>query len=220
MKQPRKTLSSGLLLLGAFILWTATVCLADVQAIGPEGSSVGLATMNRFVHDLTGVHMTLYTLTDWLGLIPIGFMLGFAILGLVQWVKRKHIGSVDRSLLILGVFYLSVMAAYLFFEQVVINRRPVLIDGFLEASYPSSTTMLALCVMPTALWQFNNRIQNRMFRRWIAGLIMIFTIFMVVGRLLSGVHWFSDIVGGILLSAGLTKLYRFACCKPGKEERR
>ena len=103
-----------------------------------------------------------------------------------------------------------VLAAYLLFETVVINFRPVLIDGKLEASYPSSTTMLALCVLPTAMIQLKTRIRGDAVRRAILGIFVAFTVFMVVGRLLSGVHWLSDIVGGVLLSAGLVPLYALA----------
>jgi undecaprenyl-diphosphatase len=39
---------------------------------------------------------------------------------------------------------------------------------------------------------------------------------MVVGRMLSGVHWASDIIGGILLSLGLIMLYYFAILKINK----
>lgn len=99
------------------------------------------------------------------------------------------------------------LAAYLFFEAFAVNDRPVLIDGYPETSYPSSTTVLVLCIMPTALMQLNARIKNRRFRRCIAAALSSFTAFMVIGRLLSGVHWFADIVGGILLSAGLVLLY-------------
>lgn len=53
----------------AFAVWTAAVKCVDVQAIGPNGSSVGLAAINAAIHELTGVHMALYTVTDWLGLI-------------------------------------------------------------------------------------------------------------------------------------------------------
>ena len=196
-----------MILLGAFVLWTAAVRLVDVQPIGPRGSAVGFAAINGLVHDLTGVHLSLYTVTDWLGLVPFGVAIGFALLGLIQWIKRKHIRKVDFSILVLGGFYLLVMAAYVLFEVVVINYRPVLIDGYLEASYPSSTTMLVLCVMPTAIMQLNARIKSQTLKRWSGFGIIAFIIFMVIGRLLSGVHWFTDIVGGALLSAGLVMLY-------------
>lgn len=206
-KRNRKKWLAGLCLLAAFALWTAAVCIVDVQAIGPQGLSVGFAAINGFVHNLTGVHMSLYTVTDWLGLIPVAFAAGFGLLGLAQWVGRKEIGKVDRSILALGGFYLAVLTAYLFFEEVVINYRPILIDGAPEASYPSSTTVLVLCVMPTAAMQLKTRVRNRTLRRCAVVLIGGFTVFMVIGRFWSGVHWLTDIVGGILLSAGLVMLY-------------
>ena len=206
-KKNKKRLALGVSLVVAFVLWTVLVRFVDVQAIGPDGSSVGLATLNRFVHELTGVNWILYTVTDWLGLVPIAVALGFAILGLVQLIKRKSLWKVDYSILVLGVFYIVVMAAYIFFEIVVINYRPILVDGYLEASYPSSTTMLVMCVMPTAAMQLNVRIKNTVFRRCAVITIVAFTAFMVIGRLISGVHWISDIIGGALLSAGLVIIY-------------
>ena len=122
--------------LAAFMLWTAAICLIDVQAIGPSESKVGFATLNRFFHSLTGVHMALYTITDWLSLIPLASVLAFAALGLTQWLQRKKLSKVDHSILLLGGFYIVVMAVYALFEFVVINYRPVLINGILEASYP------------------------------------------------------------------------------------
>lgn len=194
--------------LTAFILWTAAVKIIDVQPIGPQETSVGFASLNHFVHGLTGVHMALYIITDWLGLVPLCFVIGFAVLGLMQWIRRKSIFKVDYSILILGVFYIVVMAVYVLFEMVVINYRPVLINGYLETSYPSSTTMLVLCVMPTAIMQLYTRIKNNVLRICIAITISVFIVFMVIARLLSGVHWFTDIMGGILLSEGLVVMYR------------
>jgi len=208
MKQQTR-LRIALTLLAAFTLWTAAVCFVDVGAIGPQASTVGFASINRFVHTLTGVHMVLYTVTDWLSLVPLGFAAGFAVLGLAQWIRRKQLRQVDRSLFVLGGFYLAVMGAYAFFEAVAVSYRPVLINGVLEGSYPSSTTLLVLCVMPTAVMQVNERIQSRRLRRCAALTISAFTVFMVIGRLVSGVHWFTDIIGGALLSAGLVMLYRF-----------
>ena len=196
--------------LAAFVLWSVLVSLVDIRAIGPSGSSVGFAALNGYVHELTGVNFPLYTITDWLGLVPVGVAFSFAILGLVQWIKRKSLMKVDRSLLALGGFYVVVLAAYLFFEIVVINYRPTLIDGYLEASYPSSTTMLVMCVMPTAMMQLRTRIENDVFRRCVMISIAVFIAFMVIGRLVSGVHWLSDIIGGALLSTGLVMIYASA----------
>ena len=213
-KKNKKTLVWGASFVLSFVLWTVLVRFVDVQTIGPDGSAVGFATLNGFVHDFTGVNWTLYTLTDWLGLVPIAVALGFACLGLVQLIKRKKIRKVDHSILVLGVFYIVVMAAYIFFEMVVINYRPTLIDGCLEVSYPSSTTMLVMCVMPTAAMQLNVRIKNIILRRCVIITIVTFTVFMVLGRLIAGVHWITDIIGGALLSAGLVILYRVFCrCK-------
>ena len=195
-------------LLTAFVLWTVAICFVDVRAIGPQGSSVGFAGINGFVHNLTGVHWGLYTITDWLGLVPLFVCMGFGILGLVQWIKRKSICKVDHDILILGGFYMITIAAYLLFESVVINYRPVLIGGILEASYPSSTTMLVMCVMPTAVMQFNSRIRNKLLRNIVAATLVAFIAFIAIGRLLSGVHWLTDIVGGALLSTGLVMMYR------------
>jgi undecaprenyl-diphosphatase len=205
MKKKKFCIALGLL--GAFALWTIAISLIDVQAIGPQGSTVGFATLNSMVHKLTGVHMQLYTITDWLGLVTVAFGFGFALLGLAQWIKRKNILKVDRSILILGAFYIVTLAAYLFFESYVINYRPVLIAGYLEASYPSSTTLLVLCVMPTAGMQLQGRIKSHALRKVVTVAITAFIVFMVAGRLVSGVHWLTDIIGGILLSAGLVMIY-------------
>ena len=206
-KRTRRSLIIAAGMLTVFVLWTVSLGFVDVGTIGPQGSAVGYATVNQFVHRFTGVHMALYTLTDWLGLVPIGFGMGFAILGLVQWIRRRHLLQVDRSILLLGGFYVVVAAVYVFFEIVVINYRPILIENRLEASYPSSTTMLTLCVMATAILQLRGRIQNATVKRWITCGITAFMLFMVIGRLLSGVHWVTDIMGGGLLSGGLVALY-------------
>ena len=206
-KKNKRWLVCAASLLMAFVLWTVLVRFIDVRAIGPEGSSVGFATLNGLVHEFTGVNWLLYAVTDWLGLVPIAVALGFATLGLVQLIKRKSLWKVDHSILTLGIFYIVVIAAYVLFETVVINYRPTLIEGYLEASYPSSTTMLVMCVMPTAAMQLNARIKNAALRRCAIIAIIAFTAFMVIGRLISGVHWISDIIGGALFSSGIDFIY-------------
>lgn len=210
-------LLAGVGFLVGFVIWTLLVATVDVQPIGPCRSFVGFATLNGLVHDFFGVHMWLYNLTDWLGLVPVFVGFSFGLLGLVQWIKRRSILKVDKSIRTLGIFYLAVIFVYVLFEYVVINRRPVLINGYLEASYPSSTTVLVLCVMLTAVTQFKEKIKNKTLCNIVCLINYLFVGFMVIGRLVSGVHWFSDIVGGVLVSLGLVLLYRF--CQPSSVER-
>ncbi len=209
MKEKRDLLT-GIGGLGVFALWTVLIRHVDVQSAGQNGTKIGFAAFNVWFHQLTGVHMTIYTITDWLGLVPILICLCFGVSGLVQLIKRRSLFRVDPDILLLGVYYVLVIACYLIFEMIPVNYRPVLIEGRLEASYPSSTTLLVLSVMPTLLFQTNRRVSNANIRKTVAMFVIIFSAFMVIGRLISGVHWATDIIGSILLSAGLYMLYRSA----------
>ena len=183
-----KNLFRGLLLLAAFVIWTILVMTVDVKAIGPEGSAVGLATLNDWFHQLTGVRMDLYTITDWLGLVPVAVCIGFGFMGLAQWIKRHSLRQVDGDIILLGVYFVIVIAGYLLFEIIPINYRPILIEGRLEASYPSSTTLLVLSVMPALVFQMQQRAKYRGLRVAVIMLTVTFTVFMVAGRLFAGVH--------------------------------
>ena len=209
MKQRgKREIISGTALILAFILWTILIQTVDVQPVGVNGTTVGFASINTWFHRLTGVHMSIYTITDWLGLVPIVICMGFGVLGLIQWIRRRSIAKVDRDILLLGGYYILVILGYLIFEMIPINYRPILIDGAMEASYPSSTTLLVLSVMPTLLFQVNRRAKSGSVRQITAVFVILFSAFMVIGRLVAGVHWLTDIVGAILLSAGLFSLYR------------
>lgn len=206
-KENKRNFSITLAWFIGFVIWTFAIKNLDVQSIGPKNSVVGFATMNGAFHELTGVHMQIYTITDLLGVVPFAIVLGFAVFGLLQLMKRRSLYKVDSDIMILGGFYIAVFAAYGMFEIFSINFRPVLIEGVLEASYPSSTTLLVLSVMPTAIMQANDRIKNSKMRKMVAVVISLFMVFMVIGRLVSGVHWITDIIGGILLSVALVMLY-------------
>lgn len=199
------SVTAGLLVLS--IIYTVAIMFIDVRPIGPQGSSVGFAGVNLYFHTLTGTNMLLYNITDWLSIPILFIMLGFAMIGLVQLIKRKRLLLVDSSILILGGFYILVFSVYLFFEYFVVNYRPVLINGILEVSYPSSTTMLMMCIVPTAIMQFQRLISNKRLGNIVNVFLGIYASFMVIGRVLSGVHWITDIVGGILFSATLVMLY-------------
>ena len=211
MKQNKKKhLWTGIWFLLAFLLWTALIRSVDIQAAGPNGTKVGFAAFNLWFHHLTGVHMTIYTITDWLGLVPIAVCLGFGVIGVSQLIRRRSLFRVDPDIILLGLYYMLVIFAYLVFEMVPINYRPILINGALEASYPSSTTLLVLSVMPTLVFQVDRRCERKTVKRTLSIFAVLFSAFMVIGRSVSGVHWATDIVGSVLLSFGLYKLYQSA----------
>jgi undecaprenyl-diphosphatase len=92
--------------------------------------------------------------------------------------------------------------------MIPINYRPILINGFLECSYPSSTTLLVLSVMPTLIFQMKNRLKNDKIKIILKLVTVVFSLFMVIARLISGVHWVTDIIGSCFLSAGLFYIYK------------
>lgn len=216
----KRLLTAGVALLAAFILLTALIQCVDVRPVGQNGTDIGFAAFNLWFHRLTGVHMALYTLTDWLGLVPIAVCLGFGCLGLMQLIKRRSLLKVDPDILLLGAYYIVVIFGYLFFEMVPINYRPIPIDGVMEASYPSSTTLLVLSVMPTLVFQIDRRASGPAARRLTKTFAILFSAFMVIGRLVSGVHWATDIAGSVLLSAGLFTVYRGAVALADEKKQR
>ena len=207
-KNGKNELILGCILLTAFACWTWMIQCIDVQSIGVNGSEVGFAALNSRFHELTGVHMLLYVMTDWLGLVPLFVCAVFGGIGLVQLIKRRSLFKVDHDLVFLGIYYVIVIFGYLIFEMIPINYRPILIEGVMEASYPSSTTLLVLSVMPTLVFQVKRRMKNTVTRNTIVIFSILFSVFMVVGRMISGVHWFTDIVGSVMLSTGLFYIYK------------
>ena len=138
----KRFLGIGSILVVGFVIWTVLIQRVDVQTLGVNGTDIGFATINCWFHQLTGVHMEIYTITDWLGLVPIFICMIFDGIGCVQLMKERSLFKVDYDIILLGIYYILVVFGYLIFEMIPINYRPILIEGFMEASYPSLTTLL------------------------------------------------------------------------------
>lgn len=204
----KKKISISLLFL--FVIFTLSVKIIDVKAVGVNNTEIGFATLNVFIHSFLGVNKSWYNITEFLGAVPIIIAVFFAGIGAYQLIKRKSIFKIDRDILVLGVFYIVVAISYLVFEVVVINYRPVLVESALEASYPSSHTILAICIIGTAIIQANERIHKNKIKKFVDFVLALVMILIVIGRLLSGVHWFTDIIGGTILSISFVMFYSYA----------
>lgn len=213
MEKRTKKFVCGSVLAVLTIVFTILVKLVDVQAIGPENSAVGFATLNSFVSSVIGSNMKWYHITEMLGLIPIVVVLLYAVVGVVQLVKRKSLAKVDKEIINLGISYVIVAAIYLFFEKCIINYRPILIDGVLEASYPSSHTMLAIFVCVSTIIVNRSLIKNSNLRKILDVFLSIIGVAIVFGRVISGVHWCTDIVAGALFSITLVEFFEAVCMK-------
>ena len=202
-----------------FVLFTILVRYVDVRT-WETGTPIGFSTVNIAIFKLFGgYHELLYIITDLCALPAIGLAAAFGLLGLYEWIRRKSLFKVDPDLFVLGGFYIAVMAAYFFFEVVVVDCRPILVDGAVEASYPSSHTMVAIAVFATAVLQMKERLKNQTLGLALRFLIDVFTVFTIAGRLICGAHWFTDILGGLLLSAALVEGYKAFISLIRKEEK-
>lgn len=189
------------------VFFTVLVGRVDVKAIGPEGTKVGFAGINSFFVKAIGVHKIFYTISEVLGYLAIAVAGLFAVIGLLQWIRRKSLFKVDANILAMGFMFIIVIMIYFFFEKVIINYRPVLLEGGPEASYPSSHTMIACCILGAAMMECNEVVTRKSARdlimRILAGLIAA----IVLCRFLSGVHWFTDIIGALLISVAVLSGY-------------
>lgn len=200
-KKKRNFFISTILILLA-VVFTILVKVVYVKQVGVNGTSIGFATLNQFVFKTTGVNMICYHITDWLGLVPIFMAMVYSLLGLVQLIKRKSLFKVDKEIIILGLFYIIVISIYIFFEKVIVNYRPILMNGFLEASYPSSHTLMTICLCGSSII-VNKKLFDNIITKLMNKLSLIIILITVIGRLISGVHWFTDIIGGIFISIAL-----------------
>lgn len=202
-----KKFSISFVLFVCFIMFTAALKFVDVQPVGPMDSEVGFATVNVFVHNLFGQNKVYDRISDFLAVLSLFAACSFAIIGAYQFLQKKSILKVDSSIILLGVTYVFVILIYVLFEKLVINFRPVLEKGVLEASYPSSHTMMILIILGTARTTMERIIHNELVLKGLRIVLAVLMVLAVAFRIMSGVHWFTDILGALFISAAVIQLY-------------
>lgn len=200
----KNSLIVTLILFAVFVIYTICVKNVDVAAIGPEGSSVGFSSINGPIANAIGHNELFYDISKIIGLFSFITIGAIALTALYQVIKRKGILKADQDCYVMGVTYVATGILYVLFEKMIINYRPIILDEGLEASFPSSHTMLSVCVFITASIWIKDRIKNS---QYVSIMLCVFAAMMVVCRFISGVHWFTDIIGGVIAGAFLISIY-------------
>ena len=210
IRKKYRKFADAVILLAAALLFTLLVKVVDVQPIGPQETSVGFAKVNKAFADLIGTNMLLYKLTQLLGYAALAVVAFFGFGGMMQLVKRKSLLKVDRELLGAGVLYAVVLALYVAFEKLIVNYRPVIMpdETVPEASFPSSHTLLACVVFGSAIILADTYVRKHKARKTVRAVFAVLILVMVAGRLLSGVHWITDIIAGLLYSGSLLSAFK------------
>lgn len=200
----------------AALLFTLLIKLVGVQNAGATNTPLGFARINTAVHTAVGTSSFWYTVSKLLGFCAIATAAFFAGLGLWQWFQRKSLKEVDRVFFVLASLYVAVVVLWKLFDVIALNYRPVLKDGAAEPSYPSTHTMMALAFFGSAVPMIMTYMKRRRLRKILALAAIAAAFLTVLARFLSGVHWFTDIIGGILISGALLSWFWFAVKQEGR----
>lgn len=197
------------ILLAAFLLLIVLLKTVDVKAVTLTGSDgtfdteIGLAGLNIAVSNAIKFNSTWYKITGVLGILPLIIACAFVVFGVVQLVMRKSLKRVDGEIYLLGGLYVLTFIIYIFFEKVIINYRPVILYKAPEASFPSSHTVLSLVICMSASFMLEKYVKKQAVLHGMQIALGALAVFIVLGRILAGVHWLTDILGGLLISLAL-----------------
>ena len=208
----KKKIIAAAVLAAVFVLFIILVKTVGVAAIGPNGTEVGFAGLNGAISGAFGYNGFFYKLTQILGYLSIVIALVFAEEGIEQLIRRKSLKAIDGEIIVTGVLYVLTAIVYLFFEIVKVNYRPVIMPGDTapEASFPSSHTVLACVILVGAAVFCTRYLVNKKLAKIFAIAFCVTAAVTVFGRILAGVHWFTDIIGGLIVSAALIVAYSAA----------
>ena len=207
MNSNKKLFISAAVCFVIFVVFTIMVKTVNVMPVGPQFSAVGFASLNKAVAEKLPYNELMYDISEVLGYLAILTVGIFGLFGIMQLFIKKGFKNVDKDLYILCGLYACVLASYVVFEKLIINYRPVILEGELEASYPYSHTMMSVTFMLAAIQQFSMRLKKENTKRLVVISCYVIGIGIIVTRFLSGVHWLTDIIGALILSSAWFLLY-------------
>lgn len=182
-----------------FVVWTLVVKFVDVQVGGESNVAIGLGSLNIGFFDAVGSSNFWQSVTKYLGYLTILVVVGLLVWQLVLMIRQKS-WRLARHWWVLDGVLVALVVTYLLFETLVINERPILVDGVAGASYPSSHGMLFMTILPLAILTIWREIKCRPLNVILTVVLSILLLVGVVGRTLCGLHWLTDVFGAVWFS--------------------
>ena len=205
MKRGTKTIIWG----AAAVALTAAVGLIDVQGTS-VGKDVGFGTLNNVIFAFFGENEVWGKITD----ILLGVLIASAVIAIfwaaARWAKEgKDSKKMGKSLACFGVAGGVAAAIYLIFEKLlVINYSPVLEGGKAVPSFPSTHVLVAVVLAMISAIILTSLLKKRVLRIAVNTILPTLMVWMMVGVILAGTGWFTDVIGGLLYGMTAVSLYQ------------
>lgn len=172
---------------------------ADKAVIAESGKEVGLSSINNLVKYSYKENLDL--MTDLLFYVTFTVVVFEGCLGIIQLVTRKSLFKVDKEIIIFGISLVVMVVLWLVFDHLLkINVRPIDAN---EGSFPSThvmmATFLALASHAFICMKYETRLPK--YLSLVLAIIIISTI--TFGRVACGMHYITDVTGGLFMGLAL-----------------
>lgn len=198
-----------------FVILTVLLLKVDVTASGINGSNIGLSMINISFRDVIGSSWLCYNISKVAGIVGLAACALICLMFAFRVMRQKSLKALCKRDVALVALYIETAVFYIVFDKIVINYRPMLKWGETEpeSSFPSTHALMAVVIFVSLGHVASDYIKNKLTLKIVQGACVVFALAIILGRTFSGVHWFTDIVGGILFGVGLVCAYLGAACK-------
>ncbi len=187
-----------------FIFLILLILLMSVDKASNIYKEIGLYNFNK-------IFLVDYYNESWDGFsdvilyISILFILGLIIYGIYQLYKRKSLFKVDKDIILTGFGFVFIIIIWFIFDKFIdINYRPIAVNGSAQTSFPSTHVMLACFSLLATTRIILKRNTNELKYNIITyGGVSILVILCSLGRILSKMHWTTDVLGAIFISLAI-----------------
>lgn len=192
----------GLSFLGLFLLLIILLQF-DKNIITISGKEVGLSHINDLIDYKSNKKLDI--ISDILLYTSFIVAIAGVVIGLYQLITRKSLFKVDSFIIIFGIFLVAAVILWILFDYVIkINYRPLNPN---EGSFPSTHVLLTVFLTNVGGLMLAKYCKNTTLIIVAYVVSLLFIILVVLFRILSGMHYITDVFGGLFLGFSLSYLF-------------